>query len=67
MCLEQGIYTKAEIVHHKTFITPENINDVNITLNWDNLIALCREHHSLVHGAHKGRRYMVDEEGNVII
>lgn len=38
------------IVHHKTYITPDNIDDVNITLNWDNLECLCqvchnREHH----------------------
>lgn len=40
----------AYIVHHKIHITPENINDTNITLNWDNLQALCLECHNTVHG-----------------
>ena len=40
----------AKIVHHKEHITPMNINDVNITLNWDNLQALCLECHNSVHG-----------------
>lgn len=38
------------IVHHKVYITPENIDDADITLNWNNLECLCqvchnREHH----------------------
>lgn len=41
----------AAICHHKKYISPQNINDPNITLNWDNLEALCQtchnqEHHS---------------------
>ncbi len=40
----------AKIVHHKKHITPMNINDFNITLNWDNLQALCLECHNSVHG-----------------
>lgn len=39
----------AEICHHKEYITPENINDPNITLNWDNLEALCRTCHQHEH------------------
>ena len=39
----------AYIVHHKKHITPKNINDPNITLNWDNLQALCLECHNFVH------------------
>lgn len=39
------------IVHHKIYITPDNIDNPDITLNWDNLELLCqdchnREHHS---------------------
>lgn len=40
----------AKIVHHKKHITPMNINDFNITLNWDSLQALCLECHNSVHG-----------------
>lgn len=40
----------AYIVHHKKHITPLNINNPNITLNWDNLQALCHNCHNAVHG-----------------
>ena len=39
----------AYIVHHKTYITPANINDPNITLNWQNLEALCQACHQREH------------------
>ena len=29
-------------VHHKIRLTPENIGDPDITLNWDNMELLCR-------------------------
>lgn len=38
-----------EIVHHKIPITPKNINNVFITLNFDNLELLCRECHEKQH------------------
>lgn len=40
----------AVIVHHKKHITPANVNDPNITLNWDNLMAVCQECHNALHG-----------------
>lgn len=40
----------AVICHHKKHITPQNINDPDITLNWDNLQALCIDCHNVVHG-----------------
>ena len=36
-------------VHHKIYITPENINNPNITLNWDNLELLCMSCHNKEH------------------
>lgn len=39
----------ATIAHHKTYLTPENINDPNITLSWDNLEAVCQECHNREH------------------
>lgn len=41
----------ARIVHHKTYITPQNIHDVNITLNWSNLEALCQDCHNKEHSS----------------
>ena len=38
-----------DIVHHKQHIKPENINDPNITLSWDNLELLCMDCHNKEH------------------
>lgn len=64
-CMRHGIYKHGDIVHHKKYITPENISDPDITLNWDNLELLCRECHAEEHGK-KQKRYKVDEYGRVI-
>ena len=37
------------IVHHKKHLTPNNINDPNITLNHNNLEYLCLECHNEEH------------------
>ena len=39
----------AEIVHHVIWLTPDNINDSNITLGEDNLMPVCRECHAVIH------------------
>jgi hypothetical protein len=39
----------ANVVHHKIYITPLNINDPDITLNFDNLEALCHNCHNKEH------------------
>lgn len=62
-CLEQGILRPGDTVHHKIHLTPKNINDPNITLNWDNLMLLCRDCHAEVHS--RTKRYTVDKEGRV--
>ena len=38
------------IVHHKRHITPQNIDDPNITLNHDNLEYVCHSCHDIIHG-----------------
>lgn len=57
----------AKVVHHKRYITRENIGDTNITLNWDNLEALCQDCHNKEH--HKRRphlRYGFDADGRIV-
>lgn len=44
----------AKIVHHKVWLTPENITDPNITLNWDNLEPLCQDCHNQEHKQNGG-------------
>ena len=63
-CLQKGIVNPATMVHHKIYITPENIRDASITLSFANLQALCRQCHADIH-AGKERRYTVDELGRV--
>lgn len=48
-CLAKGRYTPGFIVHHKKELTPDNINDPYITLNWDNLEYDCLECHNKEH------------------
>ena len=59
----------AKIVHHKKYITPYNIHDPYITLNHDNLEALCQDCHNKAHhrkGDSASKRYTFDLEGNVV-
>lgn len=65
-CLADGIIKPGEIVHHKIYISPDNVNDPTITLNWDNLELVCRECHAKEHEGVK-KRYTIDELGRVII
>lgn len=45
----KGLIHQGDIVHHIVHITPENIDDPNVTLNWDNLEFVCREEHNRIH------------------
>lgn len=55
------------IVHHKEYITDENINDENITLNINNLEGLCIDCHNNEHFATSELRqgYEFDEQGQL--
>ena len=37
------------IVHHKIHLTPANIGDPEVSLNWDNLEYVCKECHDAEH------------------
>ena len=66
-CLRRGLYTPAEEVHHVDPLTPDNINNPDVSLNPANLVSLCRECHKERHEKIEGRnrRYNVDELGRV--
>lgn len=55
----------ARQVHHKTRITPENMLDPDITLNWGNLEALCEQCHQAEHKPEI--RWRCDSYGHVEI
>lgn len=48
-CLANGKYVAGEEVHHKKYLTPDNINDPYITLSFENLELLCSSCHSIEH------------------
>ncbi|MBO7336438.1 MAG: HNH endonuclease [Lachnospiraceae bacterium] len=75
MCQKCG--RPAQEVHHKIHLSPENIWDVSITLNPDNLVALCRDCHFAQHEEDKakgnkkrspasGEGYHFDSNGQLI-
>lgn len=70
-CLKEGIINPGSKeqpleAHHKIPLTDDNINDPNITLNWDNMEALCKKHHDMKKPGRK-KRWTVDEDGKVTI
>lgn len=67
-CLSRGIYRPGTIVHHIVELTPQNVDNPHVSLNWDNLQLLCRDCHAEVHKSYnKGRRYQIGDNGEVII
>ncbi len=63
-CLRRGLITPGTEVHHKTPLTPQNIEDPTITLNWDNLELLCKACHD---EQHTQGRYVIGPDGELII
>lgn len=65
-CRAKGLIVAGREVHHKTHLTPDNINDESITLNWANLELLCHSCHEKEH-RHTSVRYNVDACGRVTV
>ena len=61
-CLKEGLIVPGTAVHHKIRLSPENINDPSVSLNWENLELLCDAHHQ---EEHHPRRWRTDELGHV--
>lgn len=61
-CWSKGLIVPAEEVHHKVKLTPDNISDPKIALNWDNLECLCKNCHM---EEHSRTRWRADELGHV--
>lgn len=68
-CLKKGLYTPADIVHHKIYLSPENYLDSEFSLSFKNLEAVCYECHNQEHSRkkNKDRRYVVGEHGEIVI
>ena len=66
-CLMRGLIVPGVIVHHKCYLSPDNIDDTSVTLNWDNLECLCQECHNQEHlRGEKKFRYHICENGRVV-
>ena len=70
-CLKHGVIASADVVHHIVPLTEETVNDLNLSLNWDNLQALCTKCHAEVHSSREKeramRRYEIRPDGSVTI
>lgn len=66
-CLKKGLIVPGDDVHHKIRLTPENISDPSVSLNFDNLECLCRDCHLKEHRKIQDRRWTVDEYGRVTL
>lgn len=66
-CRARGLIVKGDIVHHKTHLTPDNITDTAITLNFTNLELLCMECHNVEHNTKPNIRagFVFDADGNI--
>lgn len=62
-CFAMGQYMTAKLVHHKTHLTPDNIDDPEISLNFDNLQRLCQDCHAVVHSGQPEPRTKFNEDG----
>ncbi|QKE71867.1 HNH endonuclease [Arthrobacter citreus] len=68
-CMLKGRYTPGHIVHHKIYLTPDNINDPTIALGLDNLRYDCQDCHNKEHfEKYSPTREDIkfDEKGNVV-
>lgn len=65
-CESKGIIRPGKIVHHKEYISLENITDPSVLLNPDNLELLCMDCHNAEHFKDR-KRYSIDEFGRVVI
>lgn len=57
-------------MHHKIRLTPANLNNPEIALNWKNLELLCEDCHKAEHKKREkktAKRYSVAEDGRLVI
>lgn len=65
-CFSRGKLVPAKVVHHKIWLTPENIDDPHVTLSFENFQRLCQDCHAAVHSGEQESRVTFDENGNVV-
>ena len=60
-CKAKGLLIPADIVHHKIYLNEDNYRDANVSLNFENLEALCQKCHNAEHfgKSKQAKRYRV--------
>jgi 5-methylcytosine-specific restriction endonuclease McrA len=65
-CLAEGKIVPGYIVHHKCYLTPDNILDPDVSLNWNNLEYLCHDCHNKEHFKEEyKKRYTIEKDGTI--
>jgi 5-methylcytosine-specific restriction endonuclease McrA len=54
-----------EEVHHIIHVTPNNVKNLNVTLNQDNLILLCKDCHNKEHERFRKNKQKFDADGQI--
>lgn len=69
-CLAEGIYTAGVIVHHKKYLTPDNICNPSVATDFSNLELLCQACHNKEHHGEKNKnhqkRFLVGPNGEIV-
>ena len=66
-CFSRGQLKPAEIVHHRVHLTPANVRDRAIALDFSNLMRVCRDCHAELHSPEGAApRVEFDEYGRVV-
>ena len=65
-CAAKGLVRPGRFVHHKEYISVDNIQDPTILLDARNLEYLCANCHNEEHFENKNKRYFIDENGRVV-
>ena len=68
-CLKAGTDVPGYDVHHKIYLTSDNVNNPDTTLNWDRLELLCATCHSKEHNEKYSpvrEGFGFDENGDLI-
>lgn len=66
-CLAKGLVVPARIVHHKIYLTEENYRDPSVSLNLENLEALCQDCHNAEHFGEKKQKRWRFENGELVM
>ena len=66
-CKAKGLIVPARIVHHKIYLTEANYRDPSVSLNLENLEAVCLDCHNKIHFGEKKQTRWRFENGELVI